>query len=279
MLFLLLLLLFVFLVMRTACARTGLGDTARAAVVLRHLQHKNPGIRCRGGEVGVTIQDERRARWDPRDLQALVDLGQERRYRKGAYLTLQGDPVRTVHLFVEGWAKVVLTTAAGHEVLLTILGPGDLVGDFEALEGVGRSASVVALEPVTTRVVTDVEFLDYLARHPRAALGLLRAFIHRIRGADRRRIEAGLLDMPHRLGQLLLELAERHGRPTAEGITIAIALSQEELSSMIGASRDSVTRALTALRTSGWVATSRRSMTLTDVDALRTFVADADAWD
>ncbi len=140
---------------------------------------------------------------------------EERRYRKGASLMLQGDPLRTVHLFVEGWAKVVLTTAAGHDVLLTILGPADLVGDFEALEGVARSASVVALEPVTTRVVTDEQFLEYLAAHPRAALDLLRTFIHRIRVADRRRIEAGLLDTPHRLGSLLLELAERHGRPTA----------------------------------------------------------------
>ena len=227
----------------------------------------------------MTIRDERVVRWDPRDLQALVDLGQERRYRKGAYLMLQGDPVRTVHLFVEGWAKVVVTTAAGHDVLLTILGPADLVGDFEALEGVGRSASVVALEPVTTRVVTDDQFREYLAAHPNAALDLLRTFIHRIRVADRRRIEAGLLDTPHRLGSLLLTLAERHGRPTPQGITISIALSQEEISSMIGASRDSVTRALTTLRSRGWVATSRRSMTLTDIDALRTFVAESDEWE
>jgi CRP-like cAMP-binding protein len=67
--------------------------------------------------------------------------------------------------------------------------------------------------------------------------------------------------------------------PSAQGTTIAIALSQEELSSMIGASRDSVTRALTALRSRGWVATSRRSITLMDVDALRTFVAESEDWD
>jgi CRP/FNR family cyclic AMP-dependent transcriptional regulator len=229
--------------------------------------------------LGVTIRDERIVRWDPRDLQALVELGQERRYRKGAYLMLQGDQLRTVHLLVEGWVKVVLTTPAGHDVLLTILGPADLVGDFEALEGVGRSASVVALEPVTTRVITDEQFLQYLAAHPRAALDLLRTFINRIRVADRRRIEAGVLDTPHRLGSLLLKLAERHGRPTAQGTTIAIALSQEELSSMIGASRDSVTRALTEFRSRGWVATSRRTMVLVDVDALRTFVADFYEWD
>ena len=261
------------------CGRRVPGDTALVALGVRRLQHKEAGIRCRRGEVGVRIRDERIVRWDPRDLQALVEVGQERRYRKGAYLMLQGDPLHTVHLFVEGWAKVVLTTAAGHNVLLTILGPADLVGDFEALEGVARSASVVALEPVTTRVVTDEQFLHYLGAHPRAALDLLRTFIHRIRVADRRRIEAGLLDTPRRLGALLLELAERHGRPTAHGTTIAIALSQEELSSMIGASRDSVTRALTALRSRGWVATSRRSITITDVDAMRTFVAEGDAWD
>jgi CRP/FNR family transcriptional regulator, cyclic AMP receptor protein len=255
------------------------GDTALAAMGVRRLQHNESGIRCRSGEVGVTIRDERIVRWDPSDLQALVELGQERRYRRGAFLMLQGDALRTVHLLIEGWAKVVLTTAAGHDVLLTILGPADLVGDFEALAGVARSASVVALEPVKTRVVTDEQFLQYLAAHPRAALDLLHTYIHRIRVADRRRIEAGLLDTPHRLGSLLLTLAERHGRPTAQGVTIAIALSQEELGSMIGASRDSVTRALTTLRSRGWVATSRRSMTLMDVDALRTFVAESDDWD
>jgi CRP-like cAMP-binding protein len=75
-------------------------------------------------------------------------------------------------------------------------------------------------------------------------------------------------DTGQRLAALLVDLAVRHGRDTADGIEIGIALSQDEISGMIGASRDSVIRALASMRSRGLVVTGRRSMTVRDLDAL-----------
>lgn len=90
---------------------------------------------------------------------------------------------------------------------------------------------------------------------------------------EERRVDVALVGTGQRLAGLLIDLAVRHGRETTEGIEIAIALSQDEISGLIGASRDSVTRALTSMRSQGLVATGRRSMRVRDLDALRAYAA------
>jgi len=90
-----------------------------------------------------------------------------------------------------------------------------------------------------------------------------------LRSADRRRVEFGGYDTRHRLAALLLEFAEQHGVADDHVIRIDVALSQDDLAGLIGASRESVARALAALRSRGAVATHRRRVDVTDVDLLR----------
>jgi CRP/FNR family cyclic AMP-dependent transcriptional regulator len=209
---------------------------------------------------------------DP-DASPFAALGHERRYRKGSTVMLQGDPVSTVHLLLEGWVKVVQTTSSGREVLLALLGPEDAIGHFEAFQGSGARhwATVVALEDVRTTAVTADRFLEHLRDHPDAALEQLGHLVERLGRVDRRRLEAALFDTAHRLASLLVDLADRQSETTAEGVVLGVALSQDELSTMIGASRDSVARALTSLRARGLVRTGRRAITILDLDAVRAF--------
>jgi CRP-like cAMP-binding protein len=130
---------------------------------------------------------------------------------------------------------------------------------------------VIALEPTVTMSVTADLFVEFLLTHPRACLAQLRTVVDVVRHGDQRRVDLALVGTGQRLAALLVDLADRHGRETADGIEIAIALSQDELSSMIGASRDSVIRALTSLRSRGLLVTGRRSMTLRDLDGLRAY--------
>ena len=130
-------------------------------------------------------------------------------------------------------------------------------------------AENVALEPVECRVVSGREFRAFLESHPSVTLALLRLVYRRLRAADRRRIESGSLDTVHRLARYLLELVDDDGRPGATGVTIDIPLTQHELATLIAASRDSVVRALTSLRSRGLVTTARRTITIVDPEGLR----------
>ena len=210
---------------------------------------------------------------DPQDRADLIRLGRRRRYGRRSPIMLAGDDSDSVFVVLAGRVKVTVGTADGQEVVLAVDGPGDTIGYFEALDrAVGpRLATVTALEPVECQVLTGDEFRSFVDGHRAVATVLLRWVIRRLWASDHRRIEFGSLDVPHRLARYLLELAERPGRPEHGSIDLDIPLSQDELASLISASRDSVVRALTTLRAHGLVATARRRIAITDLDGLRLY--------
>jgi CRP/FNR family transcriptional regulator, cyclic AMP receptor protein len=213
---------------------------------------------------------------------ALGAIGHARTYRRGERMILEGDQNDTAYLVLEGRVRVYTGTPEGDEVTLCVRGAGDLIGDMGALDPGGRrSASVVALEMVRCRVIAARELQAFLETHPRASLALLRLVIGRLRGADRRRTEFGPYDATRRLARVLIEAADEaagagHGGRHAAagrsgGVRLGLALSQHELSGLIGASRESVARGLAELRRRGLVTTGRRAVTICDADGLRRF--------
>jgi CRP/FNR family cyclic AMP-dependent transcriptional regulator len=207
------------------------------------------------------------------DRAALEALGRVRQYRAGRFVMLEGDRVGHVLVLREGRVKITSATPHGREVVLAVRGPGELLGELSALSDDDDtcSAAVEALDPLVAQVITREAFLEYLERHPVALTLLARIIIGRLKAADRRRIDFGCYDAPRRVAQLLVELAEAHGRPTADGIELGLSLSQEELAGLIAASRESVARSLTSLRRLGLVTTGRRSVVVHDLEGLRRF--------
>jgi CRP/FNR family transcriptional regulator, cyclic AMP receptor protein len=226
-----------------------------------------------GSFLGSLAADERTA---------LGEIGHARSYRRGERMILEGDQNDTTYLVLEGRVRVFTGTPEGTEVTLCVRGPGDLIGEMGALDPGGRrSANVVALEPVRCRVFAARELQAFLEAHPRSTLALLRLVIGRLRGADRRRTEFGPYDATRRLARVLIEAADEAaaGAPAhggrrdrgAAGVQLGLALSQHELSGLIGASRESVARGMAELRRRGLVTTGRRSVTILDADGLRSF--------
>lgn len=209
----------------------------------------------------------------PDDRALLLGAGRPRRYRRGAPIISQGDHGDTVFVVLSGRVKVTVSTADGREILLAVDGPGELLGEFEAIDGGPgpRTAANVALDAVECRAMTGQEFRDLLASSPSMSLVLLRWAVRRLRAGDRRRVDAGSVDTTHRLARLLLELADDAGGAGSSQVDIDIPLTQEELASLIAASRDAVVRALTSLRSRRLIATARRRITILDVDALRRY--------
>ncbi len=170
---------------------------------------------------------------------------------------------------LSGRVKLVTVTRDGHEVVLGVREPGDLIGEMSALDGEHRTATAIALEPVEARAIRVPDFIAFLASAPDAALALARLLCARLRDADRKRAEYLALDTLGRVAARLVELAERFGSPTVDGIVVDVQITQEDLAGWTGSSREAVIKALRKLRELGLITTGRRSITVLDLAELR----------
>jgi CRP/FNR family transcriptional regulator, cyclic AMP receptor protein len=201
------------------------------------------------------------------DRDALRSAGRQRHYRRSSWIFREGDRGDFVLLVLEGRVKLAVTTTGGGTSILSIRGPGELVGELAAIDAGPRLAGAVALDNLVARAMTSDEFRALATQHPSLMLALLRMLTTRLRESDRRRIEFGTSDASSRLAKLLVDLASDEPDPREAKVH----LSQEEIAAMIGVSRESTARALAGLRREGLVATRRRVVKILDVDGLREF--------
>jgi CRP-like cAMP-binding protein len=191
-----------------------------------------------------------------------------RRFQRGATLMHQGEAPGRVLVIEEGRAKVTAATEDGRELVLAFSGPGDLLGELSALGGSPRVATVRALEPLSALAIASGEFEAFLDANPRVALVILRVVIDRLREADRQHVEFAAYQTLTRVARRLVELAERYGEESGEGIRITLPISQEELAGWAGASREAISKALHDLRAVGLIETHRRHIVVLDAEQL-----------
>jgi CRP/FNR family transcriptional regulator, cyclic AMP receptor protein len=205
----------------------------------------------------------------PDDVQWLRGRGLVRRFVPGVTLFREGEQSDCVMFLLRGRVKIATEAEAGREAVLAFRSPGEVLGELSAIDGQPRSASVVAVDPVEALVVATIDFRAFLERTPRATLWILTRLTERLRDADRKRAEFGSSDTIARVAARLLELADDHGMPVEGGVRIDLPITQEELASWVGSSREGVNKALHTLRSLGWVETERRAITVRDPEALR----------
>jgi CRP-like cAMP-binding protein len=199
---------------------------------------------------------------------AVREQAETRRFQRGQALFVEGDRAERVFLIEEGWALVSCVSSSGRETVLSLAGPGDLLGDVSAVDGRPRSASATALTGLRA-AVAPAAALTRAAREPELAAQLLGLLAGRLREADRKRIEFATLDTLGRVSTRLVELVDRFGRPDGDGYVVEMPLSQEQLASWCAASREATVKALATLRSLGTVTTGRRTVVVRDLAALR----------
>lgn len=212
----------------------------------------------------------------PSALAALFAVGTQREFAAGSTLIMEGDACTDVIVLIDGWGKVIGLTADGGRALLELCFGGDLVGEQAALEGLPRSASVIAVGPTVVHVVGRDDFLRFLIDSPAAGVALSRMLSAKLRWATSRRVDFSGLPVLVRLARVLSELAQFEGAPAGSGISFGYTLTQPELAEMIGASEPSVHKALRQLRSRGVIETGYRRIVIRDPAALRA-IADS-AW-
>lgn len=196
--------------------------------------------------------------------------GQSRTFRRGQALFIEGERAERVFLIQGGWVLLNCTAASGREIVLGVCGSGDVIGELSSFDGEPRSATAVALSEVEAVVAPGSALLSALD-DASAARELIRILAARLRDGDRKRLEFVALNTLGRIAWRLLELSERFGEATDDGVSVALPLSQEQLASWCGASREATVKALRALRSFDCIATGRRNVVIRDLGALRRY--------
>ena len=192
----------------------------------------------------------------------LAGLGRTTVYPSGAVMCVEGDPNTHVFVLVDGWVKIVGVTSDGHELTLALRGRGDTVGEVAGETTGYRSATVQAVGTVRALVVPYERFSSFLDAHDGADRAYRRMVTRRWNDAESMLRARSVTSGAQRLAGLLLELADSE-------LQTAMTLTQEELASLTGASRATVTRALSNWRRRGIIRTGQRDITITDPGALR----------
>ena len=170
----------------------------------------------------------------------------------------------------------VTTDVGGVPRLLAIRLPGDIVGEFAAITGNGRSATVTTCGEVVSTVIRQADFLRFVGEHPTVANELTATVGRRLRWANERRSEFAAYPVHVRLAHVLGEIAASCGEAVRDGVLIGVELSQTELATLVGAAEDTVQKALRLLRDRGLVRTGYRRITVVDHVALRALAEGAD---
>ena len=194
---------------------------------------------------------------DDGELASIAAVSRERTCKKGEVLVRQGDPCGDLFSVLQGRLKVGSLAGEDAEVLLSVVGPGEVFGEIALLDEEPRSATVVALEPCRLLIVPRDAFRPLLRQLPALALRLLQILARHVRRLSARTEDAAGLDVRARLAKTLLELADRFGVEGARGkVRITLRLSQQDLGRMVGATREMVNKCLREWTSRGIISTT-----------------------
>jgi CRP-like cAMP-binding protein len=197
-------------------------------------------------------------------LDALREIGTTRRLRARQVLLRKGTEGSELFLILRGHLKVATANEDGRELVLRIMGPGELVGEIALLDGGRRSATIIALEPVELLAMRRSALLDLLRRRPEVALKLLELVASRLRSLSELFEDTTSRRLPLRLARRLLSLARSFGNRGPAGLHIELGLSQQDLGEMVATSRESVNKQIRAWTDAAVLTMNRRRITIHD---------------
>lgn len=204
-------------------------------------------------------------------VEALEDVAAHfipRRFPRDAALVLEGHPAEVFYLLAEGQVKIVQTSAEGFEVILHLLGAGDLVGALPNLDEDTYPASAIALTEVVAYAVSPGDFEAILEHHPSVARHLLHFAASRLRASHARLRELATERVERRIARTLARLAGQIGQRTERGIVLGAPLSRQDLAELTGTTLFTVSRTLKAWERQGILIAGREQVILLNTHAL-----------
>jgi CRP/FNR family transcriptional regulator, cyclic AMP receptor protein len=205
---------------------------------------------------------------EPEAAQALLASMRPIRLSRGRAIFQEGDPGDRLYVIGAGKVKLGRRSNDGRENLLAVLGPGEMFGELSLFDPGPRTATASAVAEADLYELGHDELIAWLERYPPVAKHLLEALARRLRRTNEALADLVFSDVPGRVAKALLDLARRFGERTDDGVKVAHDLTQEELAQLVGASRETVNKALADFTSRKWVRRDGRAIVILDVERL-----------
>ncbi len=196
------------------------------------------------------------------DIRELMSIAKRRTFRSGEVIFHREDPGQVLYVIKEGKVKISLINPDGQEISLVVFGKGECFGEFAILDGLTRSADAIAMEKVECYTLQRSDFHKAIMKNPKIAIQVMEVLSKRLRSTDQMVEDLIFLDVYGRVAKKLLELADTHGTKVENGIRIDVRLTQQELASMVGSSRESVNKVMGYFTDKNFISTDKHKITL-----------------
>lgn len=205
----------------------------------------------------------------PDEVARLADSMRTQSLKKGDVLFRKGSEGTDLYIIRSGRVKIVLPSRGGEEVILALFSETDFFGEMALLDGIPRSADAIALEPCELLVLSRTDFMKFLMSNERAVQAILSSLSMRLRKTDDHLEDTCFLNISARFAKKLVELAESVDQENEDAPVIDLDLTQSDLASMIGATRESVNKELRLLREKGLITTTGNRIRISNIERLK----------
>jgi CRP/FNR family transcriptional regulator, cyclic AMP receptor protein len=205
---------------------------------------------------------------DPDSAETLEKALITRSVGRGHIVFSEGDIGDRLFIVIDGKVKITRASADGRENLIAVLGTGEMFGELSLFDPGPRTASVSAITDSTLASLDHDDLRPLLLERPGVAVELLQALAQRLRRTNEAMADLVFTDVPGRVAKALLDLADKFGVVEADGTRVRHDLTQEELAQLVGASRETVNKALSEFAHRGWLRIEGRSVLLLEPDRL-----------
>lgn len=205
---------------------------------------------------------------DPNAVHHLVQEMQTVKYPRGTTIFEEGEPGDRLFIITSGKVKLARHAADGRENLLTVMGPSDMFGELSIFDPGPRTSSAICVTQVSAATMDSKMLRAWVGNHPEIAQQLLRVLARRLRRTNSALADLIFTDVPGRVAKTLLQLANRFGSQEGAALRVNHDLTQEEIAQLVGASRETVNKALATFAHRGWIRLEGKSVLILNTEAL-----------
>ena len=204
---------------------------------------------------------------EPEAFEQLCRYAKHSTLKRGATLFSKGDPGNSLYAVISGTVKMSISSPDGRNAILNIVGPGEIFGEIALLDGQPRSTDAIANSNCELFVIDRREFIPFVKAQPALAMKFIELLCERLRSTSDQVEQIILQNLPGRLASALLRLSEKHTSAAPQGRTIAI--TQQEISEMVGMTRESINKQLRAWAGRDWVRLEHGAIVVLNAEMLR----------
>lgn len=205
---------------------------------------------------------------DPVAVDNLIAEMETVRFPRGTTIFDEGDPGDRLYIITAGKVKLARHAPDGRENLLSIMGPSDMFGELSIFDPGPRTSSAICVTEVHAATMSSEMLRQWIEQHPEISQQLLRVLARRLRRTNANLADLIFTDVPGRVAKTLLQLANRFGSQEGAALRVNHDLTQEEIAQLVGASRETVNKALATFAHRGWIRLEGKSVLIVDTEHL-----------